>query len=69
MTDRPTHTLRGPRYSAAQRDALEAIGKALKQHLLDFATAAELGDQVKAGQVDVVVTKLAKLKAVRLQPR
>ena len=64
MTDRPIHTLRGPRYTAAQRDALEAIGKALKQRLLDFATAVELGDQVKAGQVDDVVTKLAKLKAI-----
>ena len=64
MPDRPTHTLRGPRYTAAQRDAREAIGKALKQHLLDFPTAVELGDQVKAGQVDDVTKRLAELRAV-----
>jgi hypothetical protein len=63
MADRPMHTLRGPRYTTAQRDALEAIGEALKQHLLDFATAVELGDLVKAGQVDDALTKLTKLRA------
>lgn len=64
MPDRPTHTLRGPRYTTAQRDALEAIGMALKQHLLDFATAVELGDQVKSGRVDDVTQRLAELKVV-----
>lgn len=64
MTDQPTYTLRGPRYTAAQRDALEAIGKALKQHLLDFSTAVELGNQVKVGRVDDVIKRLAELRAV-----
>lgn len=38
--------------SAAQRQALETLGQALKQQKTDFYTAVELSDEVKAGQIN-----------------
>lgn len=58
MPQHPTSTIRGPRFSAAQRRALDAIGYALKQRQIDFFMATELSDCVKAGQVDEVLEAL-----------
>lgn len=51
MTQRPTQTLKGPRFTADQRRLLDAIGEALKRRQLSFAAASALGEQVKAGDL------------------
>lgn len=58
MPQHPTQAIRGPRFSAAQREALDAIGDALKQRRIDFAMATELSDSVKAGRIDAVLEAL-----------
>ena len=58
MTQRPTQALHRPRFNAAQREALDTVGIALKQKAIDFPTAAELGEMVKAGRVDEVLKRL-----------
>jgi hypothetical protein len=65
-TTRPMHnqklpTMHGPRFTAKQRRVLDAIGSALKHRQIDFFTAVELSDQVKAGQVDAVLEVLERL--------
>ena len=58
MARHPTQTLRGPRFTAAQRDALDAIGAALKQKTIDFRTATKLGELVKAGRSQEAAERL-----------
>ncbi len=58
MTNRPTQSFRGSRFSAKGRQALEAIGDALKRRVIDFRMASDLSDKVKAGNVDEVMRLL-----------
>ena len=61
MTQRPTQTLKGPRFTADQRLLLDAIGEALKRRQLSFAAASVLGEQVKAGDLGAVAAALEAL--------
>lgn len=63
MTRYPSQTFKGPRYTAEQRRLLDAIGEALKHRRLDFAAASELGEQVKAGELEQVARALEALPA------
>lgn len=68
MTNQRLSTIRSSRFTASQREALDAIGNALKQRQIDFFRAVELSDQVKAGQVDMVLKALTQItgKTVKL---
>lgn len=55
MIKRPVQT---SRFSDAQRRVLDKIGHALKRRKIDFDTAAELSDMVKAGQAEKALWKL-----------
>jgi predicted DNA-binding protein len=68
MTNQKLYAVRGPRFTANQRETLDAIEHALNRRQIDFFTAVELSDRVKAGQVDVVVEALEHLtgKPVKL---
>ena len=61
MANHSTQTLRGSRFTARQREVLDAIGYALKRGMIDFATASDLGEQVRAGRVEEVAKVLAEL--------
>lgn len=63
MTQRPTQTFKGPRFTADQRLLLDAIGEALKRRQLSFAVASALGEQVKAGDLGAVTAALESLPA------
>lgn len=63
MTQRPTQTFKGPRFTAEQRLLLDAIGEALKQRRLSFTEATALGDGVKAGDLGAVAAALEALPA------
>ena len=56
-------SLSGTMFSGDQRDALDMIGDALKRRKIDFHTASELSDMVKAGQ-SYEAMKLLKLDSV-----
>ena len=60
--------LHGSRFTANQREVLDAIGHALKHRQIDFFMAVELSDQVKAEQIDAVLEALTQLtgKPVKL---
>jgi hypothetical protein len=63
--------LHSPRFTANQREVLDAIGKALKYRRIDFFTATELGDMVKAGRLNEVLAILevyAATKATKKYP-
>jgi hypothetical protein len=72
-TTRPMHnqklpTMHGPRFTANQRETLDAIRHALKHRQIDFFMAAELSDLVKAGQVDAVLEALERLTGKPVKP-
>jgi hypothetical protein len=60
VTNHRLPTMHGPRFTANQRETLDAIGHALKHRQIDFFTAVELRDRVKAGKVDMVLKTLEK---------
>jgi hypothetical protein len=66
-SNKPSY-LHSLRFTANQREALDAIGYALKHRQIDFFVAVELSDQVKAGQVDRVLKTLEEItgKPVKL---
>ena len=63
MTQRPTQTFKGPRFTADQRRLLDAVGEALKRGRLSFAAASALGEQIKAGELGAVAASLEALPA------
>jgi hypothetical protein len=68
VTNHRLPTMHGPRFTANQRETLDAIGHALKHRQIDFFTAAELSDRVKAGQVDAVLEVLERLTGKPVKP-
>ncbi len=61
-------TIRSSRFTANQREVLDAVGNALKHRQIDSLMAVELSDRVKAGQIDAVLEALTQLtgKPVKL---
>lgn len=47
-----------PRYTVAQSETLEAVGAALKRRRINFATATELRNLIRAGHVEQVSAAL-----------
>lgn len=68
MAEQRLQTLRAPRYTVVQGEALEAVGDALKRRLIDFAVATELRDLVRAGRLDEVRTTLSVIAGTQLTP-
>ena len=68
MPDQRLSTIRSSRFTANQREVLDAIGHALKHRQIDFFMAVELSNRVKAGQIDAVVEALTQItgKPVKL---
>ena len=65
MTQRPTQTFKGPRFTTDQLRLLDAVGEALKRRQLSFAAASALGEQVKAGDLEAVTAALEALPTTK----
>lgn len=62
MAKAPLASLSGALFSGDQRDALDAIGAALKYRRISFDTAAELGNLVKRGESEEALERLTQAK-------